>query len=501
MAFAAAAAASGRNPAMHPSHGFEAVANGGGKMRHFAGLVQAIGGFARDRGGDFAILFGIVASVLALGVGFAVNISQLYNAKSSLQGVVDAAVTSTARDLTTGVINEADANTSVQAFIDANSTAGILQADRIVLDKLTVDKIAKTVQADAYVDVGFYFPLFRMGDMQRITASTTALYSDKTIEVAMMLDVTGSMKKSGKTDKIGDLQIAASGAVSDLLGKNRDPNNPRVRVAIVPYAEAVNTGGLASTVFVETKGGSKVPPPIDGADSVALTLAPDKCATERKDKDGYADYSSDGPYTQRLDSKGKTYLAKVNRDYRMGTCPSAALVPLTADEEKLLKTITDFRAGGVTAGGIAAQWGYYMLSPSWHSAIANADLGAGPTNFDPKKVVKIAILMTDGQFNTAFAGERGAPKSQDEGQMSRGNAESICSNMKRDGIEIFTIGFDLNDPAMTATERDQAKSVLKECSTADTSSLKHYYEAATGADLADAFSEITRNIEKLAIKR
>ena len=472
-------------------------------MRHFTGLAQVASGLARDRGGNFAILFGAAVSVLALGVGFAVNLSQLYNAKSSLQGVVDAAVTSTARDLTTGVINEADAKKSVQAFLDANSTAGILQADQIVLDRLTVDKTAKTVQADAHVDVAFYFPLFNMGDMQRVAASTTALYSDKTIEVAMMLDITGSMAadKRAKTNKIGDLQAASSEAVKDLLGQNRDPSNPRVRVAIVPYAEAVNTGGLASTVFVETKGGSKVPPPIDAPVSVSVTTAPDKCATERKDKDGYADYSSDGPYTLRLDNNGKTYQAKVNRDYRMGTCPSAALVPLTADEDKLLTAIGNFRAGGVTAGGIAAQWGYYMLSPSWRSAIADARLGAGPANFDQRTVAKIAILMTDGQFNTAFAGARGAPKSQDAGQMSRGNAESICGNMKRDGIEIFTIGFDLNDPSMTATERDQAKSVLKNCSTADTSSLKHYYEAATGADLANAFDEITSNIEKLTIKR
>ena len=468
-------------------------------MRRFAGLVRVAGGFVGDRGGNFAILFGATASVLAVGAGFAVNIAQLYNAKSSLQGVVDAAVTSTARDITTGVISEADANKSVQAFLDANSAAGILQADEIVLDKLTVNKTDKTVQADAHVDIAFYFPLFSMGDMQRIPASTTALYSDKTVEVAMMLDITGSMKKSGKTDKIGDLQSAASDAVKNLLGKNRDPNNPRVRVAIVPYAEAVNTGGLASTVFVETKNGPKVPPPIDAAVAVSATTAPDKCATERKDKDGYADYSSDGPYALRLDTKGKTYQAKVNRDYRMGVCPAASLVPLTANQDKLLKTIGDFKAAGVTAGGIAAQWGYYMLSPSWRSAIGDAGLGAGPADFNQNKVAKIAILMTDGQFNTAFAGARGGPK--DEGQMSRGNAESICENMKRDGIEIFTIGFDLNDPAMTVTERDQAKSVLKDCSTTDTASLKHYYEAANGAELSDAFGKITENIEKLAISR
>lgn len=215
-------------------------------MRRFRGLVQAAGGFARDRGGNFAIVFGFAASVLALGVGFAVNVSQLYNAKSSLQSIVDAAVTSTARDLTTGVIKEADANKSVQAFLDANSAAGILQTDQIVLDKLTVDKTAKTVRADVHADVAFYFPLFSMGDMQRVGVSTTALYSDKTIEVAMMLDVTGSM--TGQ--KIKDLRTAAANAVDSFLD-NQNQANPRVRVSIVPYANSVNAGSLAeSSVYV-----------------------------------------------------------------------------------------------------------------------------------------------------------------------------------------------------------------------------------------------------------
>lgn len=471
-------------------------------MRQFRGVVREVGDFARNREGNFAVLFGAAVSVLALGVGFAVNISQLYNARSSLQGVVDAAVTSTARDLTLGVITEADASKTVQAFLDANGTAGILQANQVVLDKLTVDRTANTVQADAHADVGLFFPLFSTESMRRVTASTTALYSDKTVEVAMMLDVTGSMAPDwrAKTNKIGDLKTAASQTVKDLLDQNRDPNDPRIRVSIIPYAEAVNTGSLADTVFVETEMGPKVPPPIDAAVPVSATVS-DNCATERKDKDGYADYSSVGPYTQRRDNQGKIYLAKVNRDYRVKVCPTATLVPLTADEDKLVTAIDHFQAGGVTAGGIAAQWGYYMLSPSWRTAISSARLGAGPANFDRNRVAKIAILMTDGQFNTAFAGGRGASRSQDQGQRSRANAENICDNMKRDGIEIFTIGFDLNDPAMTATERDQAKSVLKDCATDDTSSLKHYYEAANGAELSHAFGEISRNIEKLTISR
>ncbi|BAV48647.1 Flp pilus assembly protein TadG [Mesorhizobium loti] len=474
-------------------------------MRNYGGLVHAVGGFARHSGGNFTILFGFAASVLALAAGFSVNISQLYNAKSSLQGVVDAAVTSTARDLTTGVIKEADASKAVQNFLVANSMAGILQPDQIVLDKLVVDRTANTVQADVHVDVAVFFPVFGMGDTKRVTASTTSLYSDKTIEVAMMLDVTGSMAANwwAKTDKIGDLQTAASAAVEDLLDNNIDPKNPRVRVAIVPYAEAVNTGGLADSVFVEQPGGSNLPPPVDTPIQVdsSVPTRPDNCATERKDKDGYADYSSDGPSAPRLNNQGKTYLAKINRDDRMGSCPKPELIPLSADKQKLLNTIASFKAGGVTAGGIAVQWGYYMLSPNWRSTIVDARLGAGPANFDSRKVGKVAILMTDGQFNTAFAGRRGAPRSQNAGQMSRSNAENICDNMKRDGIEIFTIGFDLDDPSMTSTERDQAKSVLQDCSTADTSTLKHYNEAATGSELNDAFNAIVQNIERLTIAK
>lgn len=490
-------------------------------MWNYGGLVQAVGGFAGDRGGNFAVLFGLAASVLVLGAGFSVNVSQLYNAKSSLQGVVDAAVTSTARDLTTGVIKETDANKSVQAFLDANSAAGILQADQIVLDRLIVDRTAKTVEADVHADVALYFPILGMGDMKRVTASTTALYSDRAIEVAMMLDITGSMAKRGNVDKIGDLKAAAKNAVQTML-RNQDPKNPRVRVAIVPYASGVNAGKLAENVYAEKQGSSELPPVAGGSLLVAKTGKnllpsfsdyisivgaamphPDNCATERKDKNGDADLSADGPDTVRADGNDKKYYALVNRDDHLGgggmnRCPDAKVIPLTAESSALLDSIDAFRADGYTAGAIAIQWTYYMLSPQWRTAINNAGLGKGASDADPKKIAKVAILMTDGQFNTAFAGVGGSYNSQ--GNLARGNAEALCGNMKSDGIEIFTVGFDLNDKDMSATERDQAKAVLKDCSSKDVSAAKrHFFEVSTGAELDAAFQEILRNTEKVAL--
>ena len=86
-------------------------------------------------------------------------------------------------------------------------------------------------------------------------------------------------------------------------------------------------------------------------------------------------------------------------------CPDAKIVPLTADMEALLDPS---RVQGERLHGrrIAVQWTYYMLSPKWRDAIKTAKLGAGPADHDAKKISKVAILMTDGQFNTAFAGVR-----------------------------------------------------------------------------------------------
>ena len=341
-----------------------------------------LGEFAADRRGNFALLTAAAVSVLAMSVGFAVNVGQLYSVKSGLRSALDAAITSTARDLTTGKIDPKDAKARFETFLYANTDAGF-ELDQLVLDSLVVDQTAKTVKASAHVDADLFFPLFG-NPTRRVADKSAALYSDKTIEVAMMLDVTGSM--GGQ--KIKDLKTAANNALDAFL-EGQDPKKPRVRVAIVPYADAVNTGSLANNVYVETKFTTSEPPAVD--DAVAASSSSgfgfDGCATERKGSQQFTDAS---PTT-----------AMVNRDYRLEFCPAAALKPLSADSDALKKTIKSFNASGSTAGHIGIQWSWYMLSPKWSNVLPTA---AAPLAYNPKNVAKYAILMTDGEFNTAFAG-------------------------------------------------------------------------------------------------
>lgn len=423
----------------------------------------AIRRFAEDRSGNFAVATAAAAVAIMMGSGLALNAGAMMNAKSRMQGALDAALTSTARDITTGRIDEKDARAAVERFLSTNRETAF--GGVIRLDALTIDRTDKTLTGTISVATPNIFPMPTGLAPERLSAQSSAVYSDKKIEVSMVLDITGSM---GGT-KIADLKKAAKNAVGLFLD-GQDPADPRVRIALTPYATAVNAGPLAHTVFIETKGGSDVPPGL--FDPAAVAVAPDACATERKIKAGVMDFSDAGPE-----------VAKVNRDDELGFCPTAALMPLTANKKALNSRIDSFKASGTTAGHIGIQWGRYLLSPKWKDALAAS---ARPANYHDAKVAKYAIVMTDGEFNTAFVGDKKAGASSS-------SAVTLCEAMQDDGVEVFTIGFMLTEAA--------AKATMKDCASADTGRVRHHYEAATGAELDAAFREIAANIEKLAITK
>ncbi len=65
--------------------------------------------------------------------------------------------------------------------------------------------------------------------------------------------------------------------------------------------------------------------------------------------------------------------------------------------------------------------------------------------------------------------------------------------MRDKGIEIFTIGFKLDEANAVTT--------LQTCASPDTGSAKHFYQAADGVELDTAFQTIARNIETLALTK
>ena len=437
-------------------------------MKSASILSRTVKRFNRDESGNYALMLAATIPMLMIGVGFGINTVQMGGAQQRLASALDAALVSTARDISSGKIKPADAEATALMFLEANSNGGFLVPGTVGFSTFSVDKTTGTISASVTGKTKLAFPVFS-GDPDRVIgASAGTLYSDSKVEVAMMLDVTGSM--GGQ--KLKDLKSAAKNAVSTFLA-GQAAGSDRVRLSIVPYADAVNTGSLNNLVHYETAFTTGEPPAL--TDPVLVGYHPDNCATERKGTNQFTDASPNA--------------GKINRDVRLSFCPSAKLLPLTADKAKLDATIDSFVANGFTAGHIGVQWSWYMLSPKWKSVLPAA---AKPGNYNDKKVKKYAILMTDGEFNTAFAGvANGAATQGGQPVKSRNNAEDLCKEMRKKGIEVFTIGFQLNSAS--------PKGVMKNCASADSGKTKHYFETSSGTELDAAFQEIARTIERLTV--
>lgn len=446
-------------------------------------LASTLGAFRSNKSGAFAIAFAGASAMLLLGIGYAVNVGQIYSTKSALLAALDTAVTSTARDITTGKISKEEAPDLIRAFLSTNAQNSMLRGRDVQLASLHINDKAKTVSATATVDLAMLFPVFQSGDTQHIEVNSAAVYSDKRIEVVMMLDVTGSMKGQ----KLSDLKLAASNAV-DTFFSMQDKKKSRIRMAMVPYSTSVNAGTLApGAVFVERSLSDRKEAPGNMAPRLASHVAAkNSCATERKGRYAISDAGPD--------------VSMVNRDFWLkeeagATCPSVAVMSLTTDGDSIKDKIGSFKAAGTTAGHIGIQWSWYMLSSKWNSVLPHK---SKPSAYKVKNSGKIAILMTDGLFNVEYSGASNPsdvfvdhPGSA-PARRSKNTAKALCAAMKEEGIEIFTIGFHL---------KEEAKDALRACASPDRASITHFYDTASGGDLDAAFQEIARNVERLALTR
>lgn len=221
--------------------------------------------------------------------------------------------------------------------------------------------------------------------------------------------------------------------------------------------------------------------------NVYRTFPLSTCATERTGPQAYTDVS---PATART---GRLYSNPTGGNL----CPAAELQPLSSDKVALKNIITDLQAAGATAGQIGLAWGWYSLSPSFNGLWgANA---ANPHASD--ETVKTVIMMTDGEFNTNYCSGVLATNASIGGndRISNCNATNgspyvqtaaMCTAMKQRGIIIYTVGFQISANSAAAV-------ALRSCA----SSNSHAFISASGADLADDFAAIGRDITRLRISK
>jgi hypothetical protein len=128
----------------------------------------------------------------------------------------------------------------------------------------------------------------------------------------------------------------------------------------------------------------------------------------------------------------------------------------------------------MTAGHLGIAWASYLLSPNWAEVLPD---DSAPVEYDNTDFRKVALLMTDGMFNSYYEDENGNSVDQ---------ARALCDSMKAKNITIYTVGFQV--PADVVP-------TLQYCAT----SPAHYYEAEDGAALRQTFKEIAKRLNGLRL--
>lgn len=198
-------------------------------MSTIGGAVRA---FARSKSGNVAMLFGLAAIPLMVGVGAAVDYGRALLVRERMGNAADAAA------LAVGSWQgqtKAQLQVKARQYFDANFPPEILGAPAALNLNFSGNDIVVNVSGTVPTT------MLRLANFQSIDvhAASTVTVGMGTLEVALALDNSGSMAGS----KITALKTAASDLVDSLFNsaKGSTKADP-IKIAVVPFAAGVNVG-------------------------------------------------------------------------------------------------------------------------------------------------------------------------------------------------------------------------------------------------------------------
>ncbi|MBR2535161.1 MAG: pilus assembly protein [Hyphomicrobium sp.] len=435
------------------------------------GLRAIVSTFRDDDRGSVSILFGISCIVLFGLIGLAIDSSRYYNYTDRLQAALDAAALAGAKLLPDETLNDEDIAAVVAAnFASAMAMTGV-KAKSLDTPTVKIDRSMNTVEVIGKAKLGATItPVIAPQDDVDVIRTSKVVFDMKKIELAMVLDITGSMNTN---NKLADMKAAAKDVVDELY--NGALNEDAVRIALAPYSASVNAGALAPSV-------TEVPPATNCYKSNyrwtctnAAGANQDTCVIERQGSNAATDAPPVG--ADKLPNVPTT-------PYGNYVCPGATVLGLQGKSQKDIvnSTIDSYSASGATAGHIGSAWGWYLLSPQWASVLGSS----APGDYEDKEIRKHMIIMSDGEFNTSYltGGNTSAATQSDE---SYAQFRSLCDGIKGKGITIYTVGFDLTNA--------RALSELEACA----SGTSNFFDAKTGAQLKQSFKDIAKKLNTLRL--
>lgn len=420
--------------------------------------------FASDERGSVAVLFGMMSLALMFLAGVAIDTARVMDVRTRLADAADAAALTAGKALLDGSMSASEIEDLAVAYFEQNTKviAGYSHIEKPVV-AVNVDTGAVNVDVKAEVDM----TLGRLAGLTKmeLPVSSAAVFQQKDIEIAMALDITGSMNDtpaSGGKRKIDSLKEAFATFAERIVPEQPNPNQ-RVRMALAPYSSGINLGSFAA--------------------GVSQNRSKDKCVTERKG--GQLDDDAAQPFNVAADGIDDIDNSDGSTPKKAYACPKAVVEPLSDDRQQLIDTVNAFTTGGWTSGHLGVQWAWNLVSDKW--SWGGNSTPDSLSLVSEGKLIKAVVLMTDGSFNTAYH-----KASIGNGKWSKAQAVELCKQMRgseNKDIVVFAVAFDA--PA-------DAQETLKDCATPGDG---YYVNAANGAELEAAFKKFADKLTELRLSK
>ena len=485
-------------------------------------IITLAAAFLRNKRGNFAVTFALVAVPLMLVVGLSLNFVTAFKHKADLQEAIDAATLAAAAE--TG-INVSESQRTAKGIDFFNSNFYVIPAT------VVFEYPQGAVKGTAYYSVPTFFgKLFGKEKIDVTASALVGIPEDGSMEMVLALDYSGSMNSNGKYISMRDAAIAM------IEEFKLSPAKDKIKLGMVPFSEYVLADIDASYIRVvhpshygktaraclatrfspfSTDGNSPDPNVEDSkwptiglpanfstASSAAGAETQEQLCTTKNGKETCEICTT----TVNAKGKAKTSCSKVgaaktaaasNKADREKLVSEYALsdpecqtyqdsrllsVPLTAKHDDLINQLKLAKPVQLTNIALAMDVSWHLISPQ-----APFTQGEGQTGSKPKRYV---VLFTDGAQTVPGYG---SGPGNGQGNSGRGNGNSdtftiqqaerntaeLCKKIKADGIDVVTIAFQLG----TGNARNQ----MQACA----SKPAFFFETQSQGDLAAIFQEIT----------
>ncbi len=351
-------------------------------------------------------IFSLFMFVLILFIaGMAVDLMRYENERVALQNTVDTAVVA-ASSLTQDADTEAEVIALVKEYV---SKAGF-DPDMVTVDPEIETVSGTIINRSVAANVNFKMDTMFMNMMGVDTldgqTGTAAREGQQLIEVALVLDVSGSMGRNGK---LGNLKTAAKDFVTTVINQN---GADRVSISIVPYNQQVYMDdNLAARLAMTNATRNVTTPPLHpGAITTYQTLD----TTSRCARFHTADFA-----TRQLANTATAEASAMYSNRNIGMdAPSgndfwcgenlSRMMLYQNDITTLHTHIDGLTASGWTAVDYGMNWGVGILDPSFAPIVTDmvdsnllpASMAGHPVAYSNLDVLKYVVLMTDG-INTS----------------------------------------------------------------------------------------------------